>query len=34
VTGASLIQPFAALGLTEEEYGRIVTILGRRPTDA
>ncbi len=27
-------QPFAALGLTAEEFGRIATILGRRPTDA
>lgn len=25
-------QPFAALGLTEDEYGRIREILGRRPT--
>ncbi len=27
-------QPFAELGLTEEEYGRIVATLGRRPTSA
>ncbi|HXB47160.1 MAG TPA: phosphoribosylformylglycinamidine synthase subunit PurL [Streptosporangiaceae bacterium] len=27
-------QPFAALGLTAEEYARIAGILGRRPTDA
>ncbi|HEY2316344.1 MAG TPA: phosphoribosylformylglycinamidine synthase subunit PurL [Streptosporangiaceae bacterium] len=27
-------QPFAALGLTAEEYARISGILGRRPTDA
>jgi phosphoribosylformylglycinamidine synthase II len=27
-------QPFAELGLTEEEYGRIVATLGRRPTAA
>ncbi len=27
-------QPFAALGLTAEEFERIVSILGRRPTDA
>jgi phosphoribosylformylglycinamidine synthase subunit PurL len=27
-------QPFAELGLTQEEYGRIVAILGRRPTSA
>ncbi len=27
-------QPFAALGLTADEYARIGSILGRRPTDA
>jgi phosphoribosylformylglycinamidine synthase len=27
-------QPFAALGLTAQEYARIAEILGRRPTDA
>ncbi len=27
-------QPFAALGLTPEEFARVVSILGRRPTDA
>ncbi len=27
-------QPFAALGLTADEYARIAGILGRRPTDA
>jgi phosphoribosylformylglycinamidine synthase II len=27
-------QPFAQLGLTEAEYGKIVTTLGRRPTSA
>jgi phosphoribosylformylglycinamidine synthase len=27
-------QPFAELGLTEEEYGRVRQLLGRRPTDA
>ena len=27
-------QPFAALGLTADEYARIAAILGRRPTDA
>jgi phosphoribosylformylglycinamidine synthase len=27
-------QPFAELGLTEEEYGRVRKLLGRRPTDA
>ena len=27
-------QPFAELGLTEEEYARIVATLGRRPTSA
>src|SRR5215469_10687198 len=27
-------QPFAALGLTADEFARIVSILGRRPTDA
>src|SRR5215831_2910039 len=27
-------QPYAALGLTGAEYGRIGSILGRRPTDA
>jgi phosphoribosylformylglycinamidine synthase subunit PurL len=27
-------QPFAELGLTTEEFGRIVSLLGRRPTDA
>ncbi len=27
-------QPFAALGLTAEEYARITGLLGRRPTDA
>ncbi len=27
-------QPYAALGLTEAEYGRIADVLGRRPTDA
>jgi phosphoribosylformylglycinamidine synthase len=27
-------QPFAALGLTAEEYARIAGLLGRRPTDA
>ena len=27
-------QPYAALGLTAEEYARIGAILGRRPTDA
>src|SRR5260370_4569797 len=27
-------QPFAELGLTEEEYGQILATLGRRPTSA
>ncbi|MGO8887738.1 MAG: phosphoribosylformylglycinamidine synthase subunit PurL [Streptosporangiaceae bacterium] len=27
-------QPYAALGLTEPEYARITSVLGRRPTDA
>ena len=27
-------QPYAALGLKDDEYGRIREILGRRPTDA
>ncbi|HEY2640147.1 MAG TPA: phosphoribosylformylglycinamidine synthase subunit PurL [Streptosporangiaceae bacterium] len=27
-------QPFAALGLTADEFARVVGILGRRPTDA
>src|ERR1700756_267792 len=27
-------QPFAELGLTADEYGRIVATLGRRPTGA
>ena len=27
-------QPFGALGLTQDEYERIVALLGRRPTDA
>jgi phosphoribosylformylglycinamidine synthase II len=27
-------QPFAALGLTADEFGRIAGLLGRRPTDA
>ncbi|HEX3491754.1 MAG TPA: phosphoribosylformylglycinamidine synthase subunit PurL [Streptosporangiaceae bacterium] len=27
-------QPYAALGLTDAEYGRIAEVLGRRPTDA
>jgi phosphoribosylformylglycinamidine synthase subunit PurL len=27
-------QPFAALGLTADEFARVVSILGRRPTDA
>jgi len=27
-------QPFAALGLTTAEFGRIASILGRRPTDS
>src|ERR1700686_702687 len=27
-------QPFAELGLTEQEYGQILAILGRRPTSA
>jgi len=27
-------QPFAALGLTPDEFARVVSILGRRPTDA
>ena len=27
-------QPFAALGLTADEFARIVSVLGRRPTDA
>jgi phosphoribosylformylglycinamidine synthase II len=27
-------QPFAALGLTAPEYGKIAELLGRRPTDA
>jgi phosphoribosylformylglycinamidine synthase II len=27
-------QPFRALGLTQDEYERIVALLGRRPTDA
>ena len=30
----SVPQPYAELGLTDDEYGRIVTILGRRPTSA
>ncbi|WP_080796638.1 phosphoribosylformylglycinamidine synthase subunit PurL [Corynebacterium pacaense] len=29
-----LVQPFAELGLKEDEYARIRDILGRRPTDA
>jgi phosphoribosylformylglycinamidine synthase subunit PurL len=28
------VQPFRALGLTQDEYERIVALLGRRPTDA
>ena len=28
------VQPYAALGLTADEYGSIAAILGRRPTDA
>jgi phosphoribosylformylglycinamidine synthase subunit PurL len=27
-------QPHAELGLTDQEYLRIVEVLGRRPTDA
>lgn len=27
-------QPYAALGLKDDEYARIKEILGRRPTDA
>ena len=27
-------QPFAELGLKEDEYARIKTILGRRPTSS
>ncbi|MEO6879534.1 MAG: AIR synthase related protein, partial [Mycobacteriaceae bacterium] len=29
-----LVQPWAELGLAEDEYARIRQILGRRPTDA
>jgi phosphoribosylformylglycinamidine synthase len=29
-----LPQPYAELGLTEQEYGRVRQVLGRRPTDA
>jgi phosphoribosylformylglycinamidine synthase II len=28
------VQPYAALGLTEDEYAKIIATLGRRPTDA
>jgi len=28
------VQPYAALGLTDDEYAKIVATLGRRPTDA
>ena len=28
------VQPFAELGLKEDEYARIKTILGRRPTSS
>jgi phosphoribosylformylglycinamidine synthase subunit PurL len=31
---AGMPQPFAELGLTEAEYGKILDILGRRPTSA
>ena len=31
---ADLAQPYAELGLTDSEYGRIVGTLGRRPTSA
>jgi phosphoribosylformylglycinamidine synthase subunit PurL len=31
---ADWLQPFAELGLTQAEYEKIVTILGRRPTSA
>jgi len=31
---ADLPQPFAELGLTRDEYEKIVTTLGRRPTGA
>jgi phosphoribosylformylglycinamidine synthase II len=27
-------QPFRELGLTDDEYGRVTSLLGRRPTDA
>jgi len=30
----SVTQPYAALGLTDDEYATIITTLGRRPTDA
>src|ERR1700734_1021919 len=31
---ADLAQPYASLGLSEAEYGKIVATLGRRPTSA
>src|SRR5580692_7571101 len=31
---AGLAQPYASLGLSEAEYGKIVSTLGRRPTSA
>src|SRR5580693_7816823 len=31
---AGLAQPYASLGLSEAEYGKIVATLGRRPTAA
>ena len=34
VAGPGREQPYAALGLRDEEYARIREILGRRPTDA
>jgi phosphoribosylformylglycinamidine synthase subunit PurL len=32
--GTNLTQPYAALGLTDDEYATIIATLGRRPTDA
>ena len=34
VASPDLEQPYAALGLKDDEYARIKEILGRRPTDA
>ena len=33
-TGGDVEQPYAELGLRDDEYRRIREILGRRPTDA